>query len=109
MILTPIPRNQLQSALDRFMADLRDPFCCAVFRQIRATPADRAVGAEAEQHRVAALSLARGLGMAIHPIDDVRSTAAYRREAARRVVGRLLTDSLDGTGDVGNPVEDGVA
>jgi len=67
MILTPIPRNQLESALDRFIADLRDPFCCAVFRQIRATPADRAVGAEAEQHRVAALSLARGLGMAIHP------------------------------------------
>ena len=34
------------------------------------------------------------LGAAIHPIDDVRSTAAYRREAARRVVRRLLTESL---------------
>jgi xanthine dehydrogenase small subunit len=34
------------------------------------------------------------LGSAIQPIDDVRSTAAYRREAARRVVRRLLTDSL---------------
>ena len=34
------------------------------------------------------------LGAAIKPIDDVRSTAAYRREAARRVVHRLLADSL---------------
>ena len=49
------------------------------------------------------------LGMAIHPIDDVRSTAAFRREAARRVVGRLLTDSLAGPGDLGEPVTDGVA
>ena len=35
------------------------------------------------------------LGAAINPIDDVRSTAAYRREAARRVVRRLLVDSLE--------------
>jgi CO/xanthine dehydrogenase FAD-binding subunit len=35
------------------------------------------------------------LGAAIRPIDDVRSTAAYRREAARRVVRRLLVDSLE--------------
>ena len=35
------------------------------------------------------------LGAAIQPIDDVRSTAAYRREAARRVVRRLLADSLE--------------
>jgi CO/xanthine dehydrogenase FAD-binding subunit len=34
------------------------------------------------------------LGAAIRPIDDVRSTAAYRREAARRVVRRLLADSV---------------
>ncbi len=33
------------------------------------------------------------LGKAIQPIDDVRSTAAYRREAARRVVRRLLADA----------------
>ena len=33
------------------------------------------------------------LGNAIRPIDDVRSTAAYRREAARRVVRRLLADA----------------
>jgi len=33
------------------------------------------------------------LGAAIQPIDDVRSTAAYRREAARRVVRRLLSDA----------------
>jgi CO/xanthine dehydrogenase FAD-binding subunit len=34
------------------------------------------------------------LGAAIHPIDDVRSTAAYRREAARRVVHRLLSEAV---------------
>jgi CO/xanthine dehydrogenase FAD-binding subunit len=34
------------------------------------------------------------LGAAIQPIDDVRSTAAYRREAARRVVRRLLLEAL---------------
>ncbi len=39
------------------------------------------------------------LGGAIHPIDDVRSTAAYRREAARRVVRRLLADAA-GLSDV---------
>jgi xanthine dehydrogenase small subunit len=33
------------------------------------------------------------LGTAIQPIDDVRSTAAYRREAARRVVRRLLSEA----------------
>ena len=37
------------------------------------------------------------LGKAIRPIDDVRSTAAYRREAARRVVRRLLADSVETT------------
>jgi CO/xanthine dehydrogenase FAD-binding subunit len=35
------------------------------------------------------------LAAAINPIDDVRSTAAYRREAARRVVRRLLAESLE--------------
>jgi CO/xanthine dehydrogenase FAD-binding subunit len=35
------------------------------------------------------------LGASIAPIDDVRSTAAYRREAARRIVRRLLAESLE--------------
>jgi CO/xanthine dehydrogenase FAD-binding subunit len=47
------------------------------------------------------------LGDAIHPIDDVRSTAAYRREAARRVLRRLLADAV-GTTDV-DTTEDGAA
>jgi CO/xanthine dehydrogenase FAD-binding subunit len=34
------------------------------------------------------------LAAAIHPIDDVRSTASYRREAARRVVHRLLSEAV---------------
>ncbi len=67
MILTPIPRQQLEHALDRFMAGLRDPFHRAVFRRIRATSPDRAAGAAAQRHRLAALSLARRCGMAIHP------------------------------------------
>src|SRR5215469_4560928 len=67
MILTPIPREQLQTALDRFMAGLDDPFSRRIFRRIRATSPDRATDFEAEQHRRAALSLAGGFGMAIHP------------------------------------------
>jgi len=38
-------------------------------------------------------SAVAALSSAIQPIDDVRSTAAYRREAARRVVRRLLADA----------------
>jgi CO/xanthine dehydrogenase FAD-binding subunit len=34
------------------------------------------------------------LGAAIQPIDDVRSTAAYRREVARRIVRRLLSEAV---------------
>lgn len=67
MILTPIPREQLADTLDRFIAGLSDGFSRALFRRIRATSPDRAAGAEAEQHRIAALSFARGFRMAIHP------------------------------------------
>jgi hypothetical protein len=67
MILTPISRDHPGPALDRFMAGLYDPFDRAVFRRIRATSPDRAVGASAERHRRAALSLARAFGMAVHP------------------------------------------
>ena len=67
MILTPIPRQQLGQALDRFTASLGDPSARAVFRRIRATSPDRAAGAEPERHRRAALFLAQAFGMAIHP------------------------------------------
>jgi hypothetical protein len=67
VILTPIPRELLRSALDRFIVGLDDPSSRAVFYLIRATSPDRASGAEAERHRRAALSLARTFGMAIHP------------------------------------------
>jgi hypothetical protein len=67
MILTAIPREQLDEVLDRFMAKLENPLSHAVFRRIRATSADRAVGAAAERDRQAALALARSLGMAVHP------------------------------------------
>jgi hypothetical protein len=67
MILTPIPRDQLGCALDRFMASIGEPYARVVFGQIRATSPDRAAGAEAERHRQVALSIARDLGMGIHP------------------------------------------
>ena len=67
MILTAIPREQLDEVLNRFMAKLEHSFSRAVFRRIRATSPDRAVGAAAERHRQAALALARGLGMAVYP------------------------------------------
>lgn len=67
MILTPIPRERLADALDRFMAGLIDPFSRAVFRRIRRTSPDRATGAAAERHRREALALGRMFGMEIHP------------------------------------------
>ena len=58
-----------------------------------ARPRPRSRAGRATSRRVDAAVDA--LGDAIQPIDDVRSTAAYRREAARRVVRRLLADSLE--------------
>jgi hypothetical protein len=67
MILTLIPRVQLAGALDGFMARLHDRYPRLVFARIRVTPPDRAAGAEAERHRLAALCFARACGMSIHP------------------------------------------
>ena len=67
MILTPIPDDELAGTLDRFMALLHDGLSRAVFGRIRATSPYRAAGAEAERHRLAALSLARTFGLATHP------------------------------------------
>ena len=86
MILTAIPREQLDEVLDRFMAKLDDPLSRAAFRRIRATSADRAVGAAAERHRLAALSLARSLGMAVH---------ADRVECAFNWDGRALDGATE--------------
>jgi hypothetical protein len=49
------------------MTSLDDPFARVMFGRIRATSPDRAAGADAQQHRQAALSLARTFGIAIHP------------------------------------------
>jgi len=67
MILTPIPKEQLGDALDRFAGQLDEPAARAAFARIRATVAERARGAAAETHRLEALALARRCGMAIHP------------------------------------------
>ncbi|HEV2299978.1 MAG TPA: hypothetical protein VGR91_00285 [Stellaceae bacterium] len=67
MILTPIPCAALPAALDRFAAGLEGRPAKAAFARIRATSPERAVGEAAERHRLAALVLARSLGMAVHP------------------------------------------
>ena len=67
MILTPIAPDRLEEALDRFAAGLAAPEEWAAFALIRATSAERAAGAEAERHRLAALDVARAHGMAVHP------------------------------------------
>jgi hypothetical protein len=67
MILTPIAREELAGVLDRFMGDLSDRPSRDVFALIRATSPYRAAGAEAERHRLAALSFARTFGLATHP------------------------------------------
>src|SRR6266446_10562748 len=67
MILTPIPPEALEATLDRFMGLLTDRSARAVFRRIRVTSPDRAVGQEAEQHRLAALSIAHAFGLATYP------------------------------------------
>jgi len=67
MILTPIPPKQLASILDRCVAGLSDRRARDEFSRIRATSPDRAAGADAEQHRMAALAFARGFGMPIYP------------------------------------------
>ena len=65
---------------------------------IRVAAAEAAL--EGRPHDVASIEAAvAALGSAINPIDDVRSTAAYRREAARRVVRRLLTEAAGVGGD----------
>jgi hypothetical protein len=67
MILTPIPRQDLATALDRFAAGLHDRGPQILFELIRATSPDRAAGGEAERHRSTALSLARRFGMKVCP------------------------------------------
>ena len=67
MILTPIPLHQLAAKLDRFVVGLCDRLSSTTFQRIRTTSPVRASGAEAERHRCAALSFARGFGTAVHP------------------------------------------
>lgn len=67
VILTPIPPELLNDALDRFAAGLGDPAARAAFDRIRGTSPERADGASAEAHRRDALALARAFGMAVHP------------------------------------------
>src|SRR5436190_4258457 len=67
MILTPIPRDQLDAALDRFAAQLDDPATYAAFVRIRATAPERASGEIAERHRKQAIAVAHQFGVPVHP------------------------------------------
>jgi len=67
MILTPIPAEQLDDALDRFAARLADSKVRVEFERIRSTSADRAEGEAAERHRQEALAFARAHGVPAHP------------------------------------------
>jgi CO/xanthine dehydrogenase FAD-binding subunit len=59
---------------------------------VRVTAAETAL--EGRERTIDVIDAAvEALGAAIQPIDDVRSTAAYRREVARRVIRRLLTEA----------------
>ena len=69
MILTPIAREQLDGALDRFAAQLSAPGARAAFARIRATSPERAAGAQAEEHRREALVFAGRYGVPVHPPD----------------------------------------
>jgi hypothetical protein len=66
MILTPIPRDQLAAALDRFAAGLASAEARSAFAQIRATSPDRAEGDTAERHRREAVAWARECGVPVH-------------------------------------------
>lgn len=66
-ILTPIPAAEIDPTLDRFATGLATPNARAAFALIRGTSAERAEGAEAERHRLAALDFARAHEMAVHP------------------------------------------
>jgi hypothetical protein len=67
MILTPIPRDRLDAALDRFAAGLVSTEAKTAFAQIRATNPDRAGGDAAERHRREAVAWARECGVPVHP------------------------------------------
>jgi hypothetical protein len=67
VILTPIPPELLDAALDCFGAQVAAPAARDAFALIRGTSPERARGETAELHRRQALRLARTYGMPIHP------------------------------------------
>ena len=67
MILTPIARDELGPALDRFAAGLSDPQARSLFAEIRPTSPDRAEDVEARKHQLAAVDFARCCGVPVHP------------------------------------------
>ena len=67
MILTPIPHDRLDAALDRFAAQLDEAGTRRAFASIRATSYERASGTEAERHRQQALTVAQHFGVPVYP------------------------------------------
>ena len=67
MVLSPIPADRLADILDAFAGRLDAGAAGAAFARICATSPRRAEDAAAERHRQAALAVAQGVGVAIHP------------------------------------------
>lgn len=67
MILTPIPPDRIDAALDRFAAGLTSTAARKAFARIRGTSPHRAEGHAAERHRKEAVAWARECGVPVHP------------------------------------------
>jgi hypothetical protein len=72
VILTEVTGTALPAVRARFARSLRDRRAAAVFARIARAGATRAAGARAEADRLAALRLARGLGIRIAPGSPAR-------------------------------------
>jgi CO/xanthine dehydrogenase FAD-binding subunit len=76
----------------RAWADVRLALGSVADRPIRA-PATEAILAGSPPTKETADRAAETLAAEIHPIDDVRSTADYRRAVSSRVLHRLIRDA----------------
>jgi hypothetical protein len=65
VIITPITPAELPALIAAFAAQLRLPRATAAFRRVARSSPQRAFGFRAETHRLAAVRLARGFGIAV--------------------------------------------
>ena len=86
------------------VADARIALGCVGPTIVRAGDAERALRGT-NLDRAACADAAARAAAAIAPIDDVRGSADYRREAVAALVERALTALADGTQDAGLPAD----